>query len=199
LLPTHPPFIPRQAITLVVARSVEDLYLQLRTVRELLIIASVGTIVLSFVVASLVVRKGLGPLKFLAADIAAISEDDLTARIGPEPMSTEMVPVKDRLNDLLSRLEESFTRERRFTANVAHELRTPLAGMRSTLEVTLMRIRDIDEYQLSFSDCLAIAKNMQAMMDNLLALARLLRLRPFHHLLFPLLSRPENKEVAALG
>lgn len=160
-----------QVITLVVARSVEDLYLQLRTVRELLIIASVGTIVLSFVVASLVVRKGLGPLKFLAADIAAISEDDLTARIGPEPMSTEMVPVKDRLNDLLSRLEESFTRERRFTANVAHELRTPLAGMRSTLEVTLMRIRDIDEYQLSFSDCLAIAKNMQAMMANLLALA----------------------------
>jgi len=171
--PKSPQNPAHQAITLVVARSVEDLYLHLRSVRELLIIASVGTIVLSFLVASVVVRKGLGPLKLLAGDIAAISEDDLTARIGTESMPTEMVPVKERLNDLLSRLEDSFSRERRFTANVAHELRTPLAGMRSTLEVTLMRIRDIDEYQLSLSDCLAIAKNMQAMMDNLLALAHL--------------------------
>jgi len=163
----------QQAVTLVVAQSVADLNLHLRSVRELLIIASVGTITLSFLVASFVVREGLSPFKFLAADIAAISEDDLTTRISTEPMPTEMVPVKDTLNDLLCRLQDSFSRERRFTANVAHELRTPLAGMRSTLEVTLRRIRNLDEYRFSLSDCLAIAKNMQAMMDNLLALAHL--------------------------
>ncbi len=163
----------QQTLTLVVARDVGDLYYHLRFLRWLLVIASVGTIALSLLVAAFVVRRGLSPLNSLAAQIAAIKEDDLTVRIGSENMPAEVMPIRKRLNDLLSRLEASFGRERRFTADVAHELRTPLAGMRSTLEVTLTRMRDINEYQASLSDCLAISKNMQAMVDNLLALARI--------------------------
>jgi len=83
------------------------------------------------------------------------------------------VPIKDRLNDLLSRLEDAFSRERRFTADVAHELRTPLAGLRATIEVTLARARDSTEHETVLSDCLAITDNMQTMVANLLMLARL--------------------------
>lgn len=50
-------------------------------------------------------------------------------------MPTEMVTVVQRLNDLLLRPEEAFRRERAITADAAHELLTPLAGMRSTLNV----------------------------------------------------------------
>jgi len=163
----------QQTLTLVVARDASDLYHHLRFLRWLLVLASVGTISSSFLVAAFVVRRGLSPLNSLAAQIAAIREDDLAARITTERMPAEVVHIKKRLNDLLSRLEASFNRERRFTADVAHELRTPLAGMRSTLEVTLARMRDVNEYQASLSDCLAISKNMQAMVDNLLALARI--------------------------
>jgi signal transduction histidine kinase len=88
-------------------------------------------------------------------------------------MPAEIQPIKSRLNDLLSRLEEAFKRERRFTADVAHELRNPLAGIRSTIEVNLTRTRDIPEYKSALSECLEIVENMQTMVNNLLLLARL--------------------------
>ena len=92
---------------------------------------------------------------------------------GRKPTPSEIAPIKDRLNELLSGLQASFQRERRFTADVAHELRTPLAGIRSTIEVTLMRARASQEYQAVLSDCLGIVQNMQTMVNNLLMLARL--------------------------
>jgi two-component system heavy metal sensor histidine kinase CusS len=161
-----------RTLTLAVARDASGLHGNLGSLRWLLAIASVGTITLSFLVAVFVVRQGLRPLNSLAAEIAAVRQDDLTTRIGTEQMPAEMLPVAKRLNDLLSRLQASFNRERRFTADVAHELRTPLAGIRSTLEVTLTRARKASEYQASLSDCLAISKNMQRMVENLLMVSR---------------------------
>ena len=162
-----------QAITLAVARDAGDLMSQLRFLRWLLLIASAAVITLSLLISAIVVRQGLGPLNSIAGEIAAIREENLTKRIGAEPTPSEVVPIKDRLNDLLSRLEAAFKRERRFTADVAHELRTPLAGIRSTIEVSLSRARDSSEYKKSLSDCLEIVENMQTMVNNLLTLARL--------------------------
>jgi two-component system heavy metal sensor histidine kinase CusS len=162
-----------QAITLVVARDVGDLHGQLRFLRWLLLIASAAVIALSFLIAAIIVRQGLNPLHSIAAGIAAISEDDLATRIGTTSAPAEILPIKNRLNDLLSRLEDAFKRERRFTADVAHELRTPLAGIRSIIEVTLTRARDTDEYQSVLSECVVIVENMQTMVNNLLMIARL--------------------------
>jgi len=161
------------ALTLVVARDAGDMLRHLEFLRWLLLVASVGTITLSVLVAAVVVRRGLCPLNSLAAEIAAITEDDLNVRVGSEKIPAEIMPIKNRLNELLARLGASFARERRFAADVAHELRTPLAGIRSTLEVTLTRTRRADEYQTALCDCLTIAKNMQAMVNNLLTLARI--------------------------
>ncbi len=161
-----------QALTLVVAKDAGDLQYQLRFLSSLLLIASVATITLSFLVAALVVRQGLRPLNSIAVEIAAIREDNLTARIGAEHVPTEIAPIKNRLNELLSRLEASFDRERRFSADVAHELRTPLAGIRSTIEVTLAHVRDANQYKTALSDCLAIVEVMQTMVNNLLMIAR---------------------------
>lgn len=160
-------------VTLVVARDTDGLQGQLRFLRWLLLIASVVMILLSFLIAGLVVGHGLRPLNAIAAEIAAIRENDLTARIGAQHVPTEAAPVKNRLNELLSRLEASFNRERQFNADVAHELRTPLAGIRSTIEVTLTRPRDATEYQAALSDCLEISEGMQSVVNNLLMLTRL--------------------------
>lgn len=162
-----------QPFVLAVARYAGKLEEQLEFLAWLLFICTTATIFLSFIVAAVVVKRGLKPLKLLSDQIASIKQDNLTAKIGPDNLLAEIEPIKNRLNDLLARLEVSFNRERRFTADVAHELRTPLAGIRSTLEVTLARIRDVNEYQASLSDCLAISKNMARMVDNLLTLARL--------------------------
>jgi two-component system sensor histidine kinase QseC len=112
-------------------------------------------------------------LQSIATEIAAIGENDLTARVGSAPVPAEIAPIKDRLNGLLARLEKAFDSERRITADVAHELRTPLAGIRATLEVALGRERNSTEYRSALSECLAMAVGMQALTDNLLTLARL--------------------------
>lgn len=165
--------INEQALTLVVARDASDLHGQLQLLRWLLLIASAAVIALSFLIAAIIVRQGLRPLNSIAAEIATIREDSLTTRISAEHVPTEVVQIKNRLNELLSRLEDSFNRERQFNADVAHELRTPLAGLRSTIEVTLTRTRDNDEYKQVLYDCHAIVENMQTMVNNLLMLARL--------------------------
>jgi heavy metal sensor kinase len=160
-------------VTLAVARDTSGMERNLEFLRWLLLISSSSIIVLSFIVGSLVVRQGMAPLNVLANEISGIKENNLTYRIEAQSLPAEIQPIKERLNDMLIRLESSFNRERRITADVAHELRTPLAGMRSTIEVALTRIREREEYQATLSDCLTIAKGMQTMINNLLALIRI--------------------------
>ncbi|MCL5279146.1 MAG: ATP-binding protein [Planctomycetes bacterium] len=168
-----PPKMSPTTMRLTVARDATELHSQLRFLQWLLLMASAGVTALSLFIAAVVVRHGLAPLTAIAAQIEAIRADDLTARIEARHTPSEIAPIKDRLNDLLQRLQASFQREQRFTADVAHELRTPLAGLRSTMEVTLLRSRESREYQTVLSDCLGIVQNMQTMVNNLLMLARL--------------------------
>ena len=146
---------------------------QLDFLKWLLLGAAGVTTGLALLVGNVVVRRGLHPLQSIAAEIAAIDEKCLDAHIAEESTPAEILPIRDRLNNLLSRLREAFERERRFSANVAHELRNPLAGMRSTIEVTLTRDRGGPEYRQALSDCLGIIDGMQAMVGNLLLLARM--------------------------
>lgn len=161
-----------QTLTLSVARDAGEMYEQLRFLTWLLLIASAAVITLSLLIAAVIVQNSLRPLNSIASEIATITEDNLTTRIAGEDVPAEIVPIRNRLNELMSRLEASFSRERQFNADVAHELRTPLAGIRSTIEVTLTRTRNPAEYQEALSNCLEISKNMQSMVGNLLALAR---------------------------
>lgn len=173
----NPEKIPSPAgeymLTLVVARDATEMLSDLRFLRWLLLIASAGVMGLSCLISAIIVRQGLGPLHFLSAAISTINEDDLSGRIEMENLPVEIMPIQERLNDLLSRLEASFNRERRFTADVAHELRTPLAGLRTTLEVALRREREPQQYQATLGNCLGICKAMESTVTNLLTLARL--------------------------
>lgn len=118
------------------------------------------------------VRRGLWPLGSVAEQIDNISEDNLKSRIGGENLPDEIVPIQRKLNNLLERLEASFERERTFNANVAHELRTPLAGMQSIIDVALRRYRDAEEYRSALAESLSVVKNMEEMVSRLLILAR---------------------------
>lgn len=168
-----PPQMSDQLLFLTVARDASNLLGQLHFLRWLLLIASAAVILLSLLIAAIIVRKGLNPLNAIAAEIAMITEDNLAKRITAKHVPEEIIPIKNRLNELMSRLEASFNKERQFNADVAHELRTPLAGIRSTIEVSLTRNRDAAEYQQALSDCLEITKTMQSMISNLLMLAGL--------------------------
>jgi two-component system, OmpR family, heavy metal sensor histidine kinase CusS len=164
---------PTRIVTLVVARGTAGLTTQLSSLQWLVGVAGGATIVLVLAVTAIVVRLGMRSFNTMAGRIAAIREDDLSDRVPTDALPVEMVPVAARLNELLGRLDAAFRRERALTADVAHELRTPLAGMRSTIEVALSRPRSAEEQKEALAECLDIVRQTQAMTDNLLALARI--------------------------
>ncbi len=119
-----------------------------------------------------VVRRGLRPLEQLAARISAAGRKNLGERVEISDAPGELTTVVARLNELLDRVEMTVIRERRFTADVAHELRTPLAGLEATIDVCATRRRMPEEYERTLARCGRIVRGMHAMVENLMALAR---------------------------
>jgi heavy metal sensor kinase len=162
----------RPALTLAVARDTQDLAAALVRLGWLLAGVSVAAVFAGVATMAWVVRRGLRPLDLVAASIERVGVSDFSERIQPNGTPREVVPVVQRLNELLERLERVVARERSFTADVAHELRTPLAGLSSALEVSASRPRDPESYQDVTGKCLRVTRGMQSMVDNLLLLAR---------------------------
>jgi two-component system sensor histidine kinase QseC len=162
-----------EPVTLSLARDTTAMNQALSRLRGLLLLAGLLAVLASAVVLGVVVRRSLKPVDRLAAEIGGLDEQALATAVEVPGTPAELQPVVDRLNDLLRRLDAAFAKERSFSANVAHELRTPLSGLRSTMEVALTRPRPPDEYQEALGDCLAITSQMQAMVENLLSLAKL--------------------------
>ena len=119
-----------------------------------------------------VVGQSLRPVTVLASEIGALRETDLSRRLASGAVPSELTSVVDKLNGLLTRLDQAFAREKAFTADVAHELRTPLAGLRSTLEVCRLRPRESSAYESAIDECRGIVDRMEAMVESLLLLAR---------------------------
>jgi len=170
--PRTPP-TDRQELTLVVARDTTDLRSHVRQLRWLLLMAGAGTMSVAAWVSTVVIQRSLRPLDQLAATIATIQEDDLSVRLAATAMPREVMPVVERLNELLQRLEDAFARERCLTADIAHELRTPVAGILSTAGVMLTADRPAAQYREAFEDVRGIARQMRSMIENLLTLTRL--------------------------
>jgi signal transduction histidine kinase len=117
-------------------------------------------------------RAVLHPIERISDIIADIDPDRLQTRVPLGDVPEEMRVILARLDALVERLDRAFARERTTIANIAHELRTPLSGIRTTLEFALARgphaSRDDD-----LQACLQMSEAMQRMMANLLMLARL--------------------------
>jgi two-component system heavy metal sensor histidine kinase CusS len=159
-------------VTLSVAKDTRDIERTLSGMRWLLVLVLVGASLVSAGTMMVVLRHGLKPVSTLAETISRIDDRDLSERIDLPDSVGELVPVVDRLNEMLARLEQAVQREKAFTANVAHELRTPLAGLETALEVCASKPRQETEYQQVVLRCLDTAQAMRGMVNNLLILGR---------------------------
>ena len=159
-------------LTLLLARETAGMDQRLARLSILLACVALATAAVSGGLMVLAVRRGLSPVGDLASRIAALGETSLAAKLPASSVPTELRPIVDRLNDLLSRLDAAFVRERAFSADVAHELRTPLAGLESALEVCASRRREPEAYEQTVTRCLTTVRDMHAMVENLLLLAR---------------------------
>jgi len=116
------------------------------------------------------VGLGLQPLRRVAEQAVAIQADRLAERFDAANAPEELRPILERLNDLMARLETAFERERRFSADLAHELRTPVAELRTAAEVAL-RWPD-SSHEENYREVLEISSQMQTILESLLTLAR---------------------------
>jgi len=160
-------------VTVVVARGTEEVVETLGSMRRWLWLLGLLSILSASAAAVLAVSRGLRPTRALAARLAGLDAAQLGRALPLDDLPAELAPVVAKMNELLTRLRASFAREKRFTADVSHELRTPLAALRTTLEVAASRERSAPEYRSAIGDAVAIALQMQALCENLLALARL--------------------------
>jgi len=117
-------------------------------------------------------RWALAPVDRIAATARAITAKQLDRRLEVPPTGDELERLSATLNQMLDRLQASFEETRRFTADASHELRTPVALIRTAAEVALRRSRSADEYRAALEDVLREAERTSALLQDLLTLAR---------------------------
>jgi two-component system sensor histidine kinase QseC len=115
---------------------------------------------------------GLAPLDQLGLRLETLGAESLGETLDLADAPAELVPMIRHLNGLLARLNESFAREKSFSANLAHELRTPLAELRAVAEVALKWPDDSSFGLETLEEIRAIGLQMESVVVNLLALAR---------------------------
>ncbi len=120
----------------------------------------------------LIARKGTRPLEEITATAQRISSTHLNERIRTAGYPYELASLAATFNAMLDRLESSFDRLSRFSADMAHDLRTPVNNIRGEAEVALSRARTVGEYQGALESCLEEAVRLSELIGNLLFLAR---------------------------
>lgn len=117
-------------------------------------------------------RKALAPVDRMAAAAQEITLTRLDRRINAQNSGDELGRLADTFNDMIARLQRSFEEVRRFTADAAHELRTPLASMRTEAEVALRSARCPDRDQRVLEDLLEEIDRLTRLVTQLLFLCR---------------------------
>lgn len=129
-------------------------------------------IVLASLVGYWVSGRGLAPVKEIIRTARGIGVKNLSSRLKVPRAHDELRLLTDTLNDMLARIESSVQRITQFTADASHDLRTPLALIRSSSELALLRSRTEEEYREALASILTTSEETTGLVENLLTLAR---------------------------
>ncbi len=156
---------------LVAAYSLADIDRSLAALRRTLLLAIPALCGLLGLLIWVVLGRALEPVEAIRREVAAITSKALGRRVSVPQQSVELARLATTMNDMLDRLDRSVTRQQRFVADAAHELRSPLAGMRGQLEVNLHH-PDAPDREQSEREILVETIRLQELVDDLLLLAR---------------------------
>ncbi|VVM97446.1 Sensor kinase CusS [Pseudomonas fluorescens] len=117
-------------------------------------------------------RSGLRPLRRMSAVARGVSAQSLNARLPEEHMPSELAEMAHHFNAMLGRLDDSFQRLSAFSADIAHELRTPLSNLLTHTQVTLTRPRPIEDYREALHSNLEELQWMAQLVNDMLYLAK---------------------------
>jgi len=138
----------------------------------LFIVVLSGGVLASAFIAVTVTKRGLRPLGEMKQSLGRVGPTHLKERVAPASWPRELQPLAIAFDDMLERLDDSFTRLSQFSADLAHELRTPIANMMGEAQVTLTRDRTAAEYRETLESTIGECERLSRIVDNLLFVAR---------------------------
>lgn len=150
-----------------------DLHLHtLESVQHMLWITLLLGLGISVIFGYLLTRWSFKPVARITRAASRLGVNDLDLRLRLPPASDELRILTKTFNEMLDRLEDAFSRLRRFAGDVSHELRTPLAVLRGEAELALRRDRTPEEYREALRTIAREAQSMTTIVEDLLLLAR---------------------------
>ena len=141
------------------------------TVTGYLVIAVVVVVVLGGIGAWLLAGAALLPVEQLRREVAQLSENDPSSPLYVPGTGDEIAALAESVNGLLARFSAGLARQRRFVADASHEVRAPLANLRTTLELATRRVRTAEELTEAVRYCEGEVIRLGQLVDDLLVLA----------------------------
>lgn len=130
-----------------------------------------GTLITAFL-GWVAVRQGHAPLRAIVEQIRQVNTDELDTRLAPEQVPRELSSLANSFNDMLRRLESGFNRLSHYSADIAHELRTPVTSLLTQTQVALTQSRSVEEYREILYSNMEEYEHMAQMIADMLFLAQ---------------------------
>jgi heavy metal sensor kinase len=168
------PVIEGRRITNIVqvASSLEDMEEALHTLFLILSITIPSALAVASLGGHFLANRALRPVDEVTNTARAITSHNLNRRIRITKAKDEIGRLAETLNEMISRLDQSFKKIRQFSADVSHELKTPLTVLKGEIEVALRRERTGGDYRTILRSNLEEINNMTKVVDDLLLLSR---------------------------
>ncbi|GJH18096.1 heavy metal sensor histidine kinase [Caballeronia novacaledonica] len=161
-----------ETVRILLARSASDRESLLASYRlDVWAAAAIGSALVGLL-GYLVARRGLTPVKSIGRQASRIEANNLSERLNIERGPAELNDIALSVNRMLDRLERAFVRLSQFSSDLAHDMRTPLANVISSSQITLSKTRSVEEYEAVLDSNIEECERLQRMIGNMLFLAR---------------------------
>ncbi|MCF8383817.1 MAG: HAMP domain-containing protein [Chlorobium sp.] len=157
---------------LLAAVPVRDAVTILGDLKQVLLVSYPAIILTLFILTRVIAGRSIRPVEEVIAAAEKITRENLDSRIPLPRNHDELRRLSVTINSLLERLQDAFQREKQFTSDASHELKTPLASLKGTLEVLVRKPREREHYEERILFCLKELDRMTRLIDQLLMLTR---------------------------
>ncbi len=188
-------FEDRQPVRLIVAIDTEPYFHTMRAFVIALVALSLLGVLLVMLLGYWITKAGLRPLKQLSNEALSLGPRALSQRLNITPLPNELSALVTAFNGALERMEGAYQQLEAFNADVAHELRTPLANLIGTTQVALSRERGAAQFQEVLESNLEELERMRSIVNDMLFLARADQGEPATELIRTSVAHQINKTI----
>lgn len=172
-LMNYPVRFPTRIIIIQAADSLAETYSLLRSFKTAMLIILPVTFIISSIGVIMITTLSLWTLGGFSNRVSQITESNLNERIEEKGVDKELLPLAASFNNMMTRIEDAFMKQRQFLSDASHELRTPTAVIKSYCDVTLKKERNKSEYEEALAVIRDASERMALLIQKILDISRL--------------------------